>query len=335
MTDLPSDMAYVRADGAGEPEVLALARGPLPEPKQGEVLIKVAAAGVNRPDVMQRKGMYPPPPGAPETLGLEVAGTVVAVGDGAEGLKPGDQVCALISGGGYAEYAVAPASSCLPVPKGMALTDAAAVPETFFTVWSNVFERAGLKSGQSFLVHGGSSGIGSTAIQLAAARGATVYATAGGPEKVAFCETLGAKRAIDYRAEDFVEVLKAETGGKGVDVILDMVGGDYTARNVKSLAPDGVLVQIAFMQGPKVQIDLTPIMLKRLTLTGSTLRARPVAQKAAIAAALKREVWPLLETGAIRPVVHATFPLENAAAAHRLMEESSHMGKIVLTTGAA
>ncbi|MFD1703689.1 NAD(P)H-quinone oxidoreductase [Methylopila henanensis] len=334
MTSLPSDMAFVRADGAGAPDVLKPARGPLPEPKDSEVLIEVAAAGVNRPDVMQRKGMYPPPPGAPETLGLEVAGRVAALGAGVDALKVGDEVCALIAGGGYAEYAVAHASNCLPVPKGLSLVEAAALPETFMTVWSNVFERAGLKEGQSFLVHGGTSGIGVTAIQLARARGATVFATAGGPEKVAFCETLGAK-GIDYRAQDFVEIVKEATGGKGVNVILDMVGGDYTARNIRSLAPDGVLVQIAFMQGPKVQIDLTPIMLKRLTVTGSTLRARPTAQKAAIAEVLKREVWPLIEDGRIKPVVHATFPLERAAEAHALMEASSHMGKIMLTTGKA
>lgn len=335
MTQLPADMAYIRAEGAGEPDVLALARGPLPEPKEGEVLVEVAAAGVNRPDVMQRKGMYPAPPGAPETLGLEIAGRVVALGAGVENLKVGDAVCALIAGGGYAEYAVAHASNCLPVPKGLSMVEAASLPETFMTVWSNVFDRAGLKSGQSFLVHGGTSGIGVTAIQLAVARGATAYATAGGPEKAAFCEKLGAKRGIDYRNEDFQAVLKEETGGKGVNVILDMVGGDYTAKNLKSLAADGFLVQIAFMQGPKVSIDLTPIMLKRLNLTGSTLRARPVAQKAAIAEALVREVWPLIEAGKIKPVVHATFPLAQAAEAHRLMEASSHMGKIILTTDKA
>jgi putative PIG3 family NAD(P)H quinone oxidoreductase len=335
MTDLPTEMSFIRAEGDGGPDVLVAARGPLPKPGDGEVLIEVAAAGVNRPDVMQRKGMYPPPVGAPETLGLEVSGRVVALGGGVEDLKIGDEVCALLTGGGYAEYAVAPAAICLPVPKGLSLTEAAALPETFFTVWSNVFERGGLRSGQSFLVHGGTSGIGTTAIQLAVARGATVYATAGGPEKAKFCETLGAARGIDYRAEDFQAVLKEATGGKGVNVILDMIGGDYTNKNVKSLAPEGVLVQIAFMQGPKVQLDLTPIMLKRLTLTGSTLRARPVKFKAKLAEALKREVWPLIEEGKAKPIVHATFPLEKAADAHRLMEESTHMGKIVLTTAKA
>lgn len=335
MADLPADMTFIRADGAGGPEVLVAAKGPLPVPDEGEVLIEVAAAGVNRPDVMQRKGMYPPPPGASEILGLEVAGRIAALGEGVKGFVVGDEVCALLTGGGYAEYAVAPAAVCLPVPKGLTLVEAAAVPETFFTVWSNVFERAGLKEGQSFLVHGGTSGIGTTAIQLAAARGATVYATAGGPEKVAFCEKLGAKRGIDYRSEDFQAVLKEETGGKGVNVILDMVGGDYTAKNIKSLAPEGALVQIAFMKGPKVEIDLTPIMLKRLTVTGSTLRARPTATKAKLAEALTREVLPLIEAGKAKPIVHATFPLAQAADAHRLMEESTHMGKIVLTTEAA
>jgi len=333
MTDLPTEMTYVRADGEGGPEVLKAARGPVPTPGDGEVLIEVAAAGVNRPDVMQRKGMYPPPPGASPILGLEVAGKIVEVGKDVKGFVAGDEVCALLTGGGYAEYVVAPAETCLAFPKGLTAVEAAAVPETFFTVWANVFDRAGLKEGQSFLVHGGTSGIGSTAIQLAVARGATAYATAGGAEKVKFCEKLGAKRGIDYRAEDFQAVLKEETGGKGVNVILDMVGGEYTGKNIKSLAPEGVLVQIAFMQGPKVQIDLTPIMLKRLTVTGSTLRARPVAEKARLAEALQREVWPLIAAGKAKPVVHATFPLEKASEAHALMEESSHMGKIVLTTG--
>ena len=333
MTDLPTEMTFIRAEGDGGPDVLVPARGPLPAPGDGEVLIEVAAAGVNRPDVMQRQGMYPPPPGASVTLGLEVAGTIVAVGKDVKGYVVGDAVCALLTGGGYADYVVAPVETCLPVPKGLSMIEAAAVPETFFTVWTNVFERAGLREGQSFLVHGGTSGIGSTAIQLAVARGATVYATAGGPEKVKFCEKIGATRGIDYRTEDFQAVLKEATGGKGVDVILDMVGGEYTAKNIKSLAPDGTLVQIAFMKGPKVEIDLTPIMLKRLTITGSTLRARPIAQKAKIAEALTREVWPLIEAGKAKPIVHATFPLEKAADAHRVMEESSHMGKIVLTTG--
>ena len=332
MTDLPAEMTYIRAEGAGGPEVLVAARGPLPVPGEGEVLIEVAAAGVNRPDVMQRKGMYPPPPGAPETLGMEAAGRIVALGEGVKGFVVGDEVCALFSGGGYAEYVCAPAVSCLPMPKGLTMAEAAGLPETFMTVWTNVFDRAGLKAGQSFLVHGGTSGIGVTAIQLAVARGATVYATAGGPEKVAFCEKLGATRAIDYRTEDFQAVLKEETGGKGVNVILDMIGGEYTAKNIKSLAPEGVLVQIAFMQGPKVQIDLTPIMLKRLTVTGSTLRSRTNAQKGVIAEAVVREAWPLIEAGKVKPVVFTTFPLENAAEAHRLMEESGHMGKIILTT---
>lgn len=333
MTELPTEMSFIRATGDGGPEVLEIARGPLPQPGDGEVLIEVAAAGVNRPDVMQRKGMYPAPAGASPILGLEVAGRIAAVGKDVKGFVVGDQVCALLGGGGYADYAVAPAATCMAVPKGLTMVEAAALPETFMTVWSNVFERAGLREGQSFLVHGGTSGIGTTAIQLAVARGATAYATAGGPEKVAFCEKLGAKRGIDYRTEDFQAVLKEATEGKGVNVILDMVGGEYTGKNVKSLAPEGVLVQIAFMQGPKVQIDLTPIMLKRLTVTGSTLRARPTAVKAKIAEALQREVWPLIEAGKVKPIVHATFPLEKAADAHALMEESSHMGKIMLTTG--
>jgi putative PIG3 family NAD(P)H quinone oxidoreductase len=333
MAELPSEMTFIRAISDGGPEVLKPARGPLPKPAEGEVLIEVVAAGVNRPDVMQRKGMYPAPPGAPETLGMEASGRVVALGGGVTNLKLGDEVCALFSGGGYAEYVCAPAVLCLPAPDGVSLVDAAGLPETFFTVWTNVFERAGLSEGQSFLVHGGTSGIGTTAIQLAVARGATVYATAGGPEKVAFCEKLGAKRGIDYRSEDFRAVIKEETGGKGVNVILDMVGGEYTDKNLKSLAVEGVLVQIAFMQGPKVQIDLTPIMLKRLNLTGSTLRARTNLQKGMIAAALKKEVWPIIAAGKAKPIIHKTFPLEQAADAHRLMEESSHMGKILLTTG--
>lgn len=333
MTELPTEMTYIRATGDGGPEVLVPARGPLPTPGAGEVLIEVVAAGVNRPDVMQRKGMYPAPPGAPQTLGMEASGRVAALGEGVTTPKIGDEVCALFAGGGYAEYVTAPAATCLPVPKGVSLVDAAGLPETFFTVWTNVFERAGLKEGQSFLIHGGTSGIGTTAIQLAVARGATVYATAGGPEKVAFCEKLGATRGIDYRTEDFQAVLKEATGGKGVNVILDMIGGEYTNKNLKSLAPDGVLVQIAFMQGPKVQIDLTPIMLRRLNLTGSTLRARSTAQKGAIADALKTEVWPLIEAGKAKPIIYKTYPLAEAADAHRLMEESSHMGKILLTTG--
>ncbi|WP_114394557.1 NAD(P)H-quinone oxidoreductase [Oleisolibacter albus] len=328
---LPETMRAVEIRSPGGPEVLTPVRRPLPQPGAGELLIRVAAAGVNRPDVFQRQGTYPPPPGASDLPGLEVAGTVAALGAGVQGWAVGDPVCALLAGGGYAEYAAAPAPQCLPVPAGLSLEEAAALPETCFTVWTNVVERGGLRAGDSFLVHGGTSGIGSTAIQLAKARGATVFATAGGPEKVEACRRFGADHAIDYRAEDFVAVVKQATGGRGVDVILDMVGGDYVARNIEALAVEGRHVSIAFLQGAKVALNLMPVMLKRLTLTGSTLRARSVAQKGALAEALRREVWPLIEQGRLRPHIHARFPLEQAAAAHALMESSSHVGKIVLT----
>ncbi|MEZ5668601.1 MAG: NAD(P)H-quinone oxidoreductase [Alphaproteobacteria bacterium] len=315
----------------GGPEVLQPTRVPLPRPGAGEALIRVAAAGVNRPDVLQRKGGYPPPPGASELPGLEVAGTVVALGAGdCGGLAVGDAVCALVAGGGYADYCAAPAPQCLPVPAGLDMVAAAAVPETFFTVWTNVFQRGRLQPGETLLVHGGSSGIGTTAIQLGVALGATVVATAGSAEKCAACERLGA-RAVNYRAADFVEAVRALTGGDGVDVILDMVGGDYTARNIDLLRQDGRLVQIAFLQGSKVTIDLNPIMRRRLTLTGSTLRPRSVAEKGAIAAELHGKVWPLLAAGTVRPVIEATFPLAQAAEAHKLMESGAHIGKIVLT----
>ena len=330
--ELPDTMTVVEISEGGGPEVLVPATRPVPVPGAGEVLFEVAAAGVNRPDIMQRLGLYPPPPGASDIPGLEIAGTIVAVGDGAEGWSLGDTACALVIGGGYAEYCAAPAAQCLPVPKGLSLTEAAALPETHFTVWSNVFDRAGLKPGESLLVHGGSSGIGTTAIQLAKAFGARVIVTAGNDEKCAACTRLGADRAINYNAEDFVEAVKDETGGAGVDVILDMVGGDYVARNFKALAPDGRLVSIAFLAGSKVEINLLPVMLKRLTLTGSTLRPRDVAFKAAIAQRLREKVWPLIEGGRIKPVIHATFPLARAADAHRLMESSAHIGKIMLTT---
>ncbi len=330
--NLPDTMTAVEITEGGGPEVLVPATRPVPVPGAGEVLFEVAAAGVNRPDVMQRKGLYPPPPGASDIPGLEIAGTIVAVGDGAGGWSLGDAACALVIGGGYAEYCAAPAAQCLPVPKGLSLTEAAALPETHFTVWSNVFDRAGLKPGESLLVHGGSSGIGTTAIQLAKAFGARVIVTAGSDEKCAACTGLGADRAINYKTEDFVEAVKDETGGAGVDVVLDMVGGDYVARNFKALAPDGRLVSIAFLKGPKVEINLLPVMLKRLTLTGSTLRPRDIAFKAAIAQRLKEKVWPLIEEGRVKPVIHATFPLAQAADAHRLMESSAHIGKILLTT---
>jgi len=319
-------------EAPGGPEVMVLATGPVPRPATGEVLIRVAAAGINRPDILQRTGNYPPPPGASPILGLEVSGTVAALGAEVAGWHEGDAVCALVAGGGYAEYCVAPAPQCLPVPKGVALVDAAGLPETFFTVWTNVFDRGRLAAGESFLVHGGSSGIGTTAIQLARAFGAHVFATAGSPEKCAVCRDLGAERAIDYRQEDFVAVLKEATQGRGVDVILDMVGGPYVEKNLRSLAIEGRLVQIAFLQGSKVTLDLAHLMMRRQTITGSTLRPRPVAEKAAIARNLRDKVWPLIEAGKVRPVIDRTFPLAEAAAAHRLMESSAHIGKILLRT---
>ncbi len=332
--NLPAEMTAIEITEFGAPEVLVPGTRPLPQPAAGEVLIQVAAAGINRPDVLQRQGGYAPPPGASDIPGLEVAGSVVALGEGVTEVALGEQVTALVAGGGYAEYCTAPAPQCLPVPAGLSLAEAAAIPETFFTVWTNVFDRGGLVEGESFLVHGGSSGIGTTAIQLASAFGARVFATAGSAEKCQACVDLGAERAINYRDEDFVEVVKAATDGKGVDLILDMVGGDYIARDVAALAPDGRLVFIAFLGGPKVELNFMPVMLKRLTITGSTLRPRPIAFKGAIAARLKERVWPLLESGRLRPVMHQTFPLEQAAAAHALMESSAHIGKIVLTVGA-
>lgn len=324
------NMRCVEITAPGGPEVLRLATRPRPQPGPGEVLIKVAAAGVNRPDVMQRMGKYPPPPGAPDLPGLEIAGTVEVLGHGVSGLAQGQPVAALIAGGGYAEYAVAPAALCLPFPKGYNAIQAAALPETFCTVWHNVFQRGGLKKGESLLVHGGSSGIGTTAIQLAKTFGATVYATAGGAAKCQACADLGADRAIDYKSEDFVEVIAAATNGRGVDVILDMVGGEYINRNVKCLAPGGRHVSIAFLQGPKAEVNFLPVMTKRLILTGSTLRPRTVAEKAEIIADLKIKVWPLLEEGRLAPAIFATFPLHQAEDAHRLMESSTHIGKIVL-----
>ncbi len=328
---LPETMTAIEIREPGAPEVLVPATRPRPQPGPGEVLVQVAAAGVNRPDVLQRLGGYPPPPGASDIPGLEIAGPIVALGPGVEGWALGDDVTALVTGGGYAEYCAAPAVQCLPVPRGLSLAEAAAMPETFFTVWSNVFDRGGLAAGESFLVHGGSSGIGTTAIQLARAFGARVFATAGSAEKCRACEDLGAERAINYRDEDFVAVVKEATGGAGLDLILDMVGGDYVRRNIETLAPDGRLVYIAFLGGSKVEVNLLPVMLKRLTITGSTLRARPPAFKADIAMKLKEKVWPLVEKGEVKPVMAESFPLAEAAAAHRLMESSSHIGKIVLT----
>ena len=315
------------------PHFLIVAAGATGAVAPGEVLIEVAAAGINRPDLLQRTGKYPPPPGAPDTLGLDVAGRVVAAAPDVAWPKLGERVCALVAGGGYAQYAAAPALQCLPIPDGFGDVEAAAVPETYFTVWTNVFQRGHLQAGEYFLVHGGASGIGTTAIQLAAARGATVYATAGSDAKARACEALGAARGINYRTEDYVAVVKAETGGKGVDVVLDMVGGDYFARNLDCLAVEGRHVSIASLRGGKVELAIMTMMAKRLTITGSTLRPRSVAQKGAIAAAVRAEVWPLVETGKVRTLVHATFPLADAAGAHALMESSAHVGKIVLTVG--
>jgi putative PIG3 family NAD(P)H quinone oxidoreductase len=324
-------MVAIEIREPGPPDVLVPAERPRPSPASGEVLIKVAAAGVNRPDVMQRLGKYPPPPGASDIPGLEVAGIIEDVAGEVKEWRPGDRVCALVAGGGYAEYCVAPAPQCLPVPRGMDLTAAAAIPETFFTVWTNVFERGRLKPGELLLVHGGASGIGTTAIQLARAFGARVFATARSAEKCAACQRLGAERAINYRDTDFVAAVREATGGRGVDVVLDMVGGEYLARNIDLLVLDGRLVQIGTLGGPWAQINMVPVLQRRLTITGSTLRARSVAEKGAIARALSERVWPLLETGAVAPVVHAVFPLQAAAEAHRTMEADTHIGKLVLT----
>ncbi len=328
---LPDTMQAIEITEPGEAEVLVPGTRPVPQPAAGEVLVRVAAAGVNRPDVAQRKGVYPPPPGASDIPGLEIAGEVVALGDGVTEFALGDSVCALVAGGGYAEYCAAPVPQTLPVPEGMDLVAAAGLPETFFTVWSNIFDRARFAPGEAVLIHGGSSGIGTTAIQLCRAFGASaIFTTVGSAEKAAFCEELGATRAIDYRQQDFVEEIRALTDKAGVDVILDMIGGEYLNRNVSCMKPDGRLVQIALMGGAKGELNLGRVMMNRLTVTGSTLRARSVAFKGEIAAALREKVWPLLEAGDIAPVIHRTFPLAEAAAAHALMEESSHIGKIIL-----
>jgi NADPH2:quinone reductase len=324
-------MNVVEIAAPGGPEQLKPALRPMPRPAEGEVLIRVAAAGVNRPDVVQRQGRYPPPPGASDLPGMEVAGEIVELGPKTSGLSIGDKVTALLPGGGYAAYAVASAVLCLPVPEGMSMVEAAAIPETYLTVWTNLFERAGCKAGDTVLIHGGTSGIGTTAIQLAHAFGAKVFATAGSAEKVRVCEQLGAVRGIDYKTEDFVEVIKQHTDGKGVDIILDMVAGPYVARNIDSAALEGRIVVISLLGGTRAEINMTKIMMRRLTLTGSTLRSRTVAQKGAVAAAVLQNVWPLLRAGRARPVIHATFPLAEASEAHRLMESSSHIGKIVLT----
>ena len=324
-------MRCIEIRSPGGPEVLQPVDREDPVPGPGEVLIRVEAAGVNRPDVLQRRGRYPVPPDASDIPGLEVAGTVAALGDGVQSWRVGDRVCALVAGGGYATLCVAPAAQCLPVPAPLDFISAAAVPETFFTVWTNVFDRGRLQAEESALFHGGSSGIGTTAIQLAVARGARAFVTAGSDEKCRACEDLGAEHAINYRTDDFVEVVKRLTGGRGVDLVLDIVGGDYFARNIATLATGGRLVEIGMMGGGmSATIDLGDVLRRRLTITGSTLRPRSVEEKGAIAADLRREVWPLIEEGRVKPVVYRTFPLDEAAAAHQMMESSEHVGKIVL-----
>ena len=328
---LPAQMRFVDLPTFGGPEVMALATGPLPAVRPGEILVRVGAAGVNRPDVAQRSGNYPAPKDASPVLGLEIAGEVVALGDGVSEFRIGDNVCALANGGGYAEFCAVPAGQALPWPKGYDAVKAAALCETFFTVWANLFQMAGLTEGETVLIHGGTSGIGTTAIQLARAFGATVYATAGSKEKCQACERLGAVRGIDYRTEDFAEVVKAETGGKGVDVVLDMIGAAYFEKNLSVLAKDGCLSIIAFLGGNVAEkVNLSPIMVKRLTVTGSTMRPRTAEEKRAIRDDLSGQVWPLLEAGSVAPVIHAALPFADVVEAHRLMESSSHIGKIVL-----
>lgn len=327
---LPETMTVIEASGSGGPEVLVPGTRPLPSPGPGEVLIKVAAAGVNRPDVLQRQGLYPPPKGASDLLGLEVAGHIAATGPGAARFKEGDAVCALVNGGGYAEFAVAPEQATLPVPNSLPMIEAAALPETVFTVWNNVFERGGLRAGDWLLVHGGASGIGTTAIQIGTLFGAKVIVTVGSDEKMKACEALGAVRAINYRTEDFVEVVKEVTGGHGADVILDMVGGGYIERDLRCAALEGRIVQIAFLQGSKVEIDLMRLMMRRLTLTGSTLRAQSADAKSRMAVAIEQNVWPLIEAGKFKPVIDSTFGLKEAGAAHARIDDPAHIGKIVL-----
>lgn len=331
--DLPATMTYIRLTEYGPPDNLVPDEGPVPRPAPGQVLIKVAAAGVNRPDVLQRQGSYPPPPGASDVLGLEVAGTVVAAGDGCRRFAEGDSVCALVASDGYSEYVVAPEPQCLPVPAGFSMVQAAALPETYFTVWTNVFDRGRLTAGESILIHGGSSGIGTTAIQLARAFGATVLTTAGSEDKCAACRDLGAHHAINYRETAFEDAVAEITEGRGVDVILDMVGGSYVPRNLKALAVEGRLVQIAYLETSRISGDFLTLMTRRLTWTGSTLRPRSVEDKGRIAAALEEKVWPMLSAGTVRPVIFKTLPLVAAAEAHALMESSTHIGKIVLEVG--
>ena len=330
--DIPRTMRAIEIRAPGEPEVLVVGERAVPAVGAGDVLIRVAAAGVNRADVMQRRGNYPPPPGASDVLGLEVSGTVAAVGEVVSSWRVGDAVCALLAGGGYAEYCAVPAPLCLPVPAGIEVVDAAALPEVVLTVWTNVFERGGLAAGETLLVHGGSSGIGTMAIQLACAFGSRVFVTAGSAEKCAACETLGAERALNYREVDFVEAARAAAGDGGVDVILDMVGQDYLQRNLELLNLDGRLVIIALMSGAQAEINLATLMRRRLFVTGSTLRARTLEQKTAVVNAVRERVWPLFETGRLRPVIHQRFPLSQAADAHRLMEASTHIGKLLLVT---
>lgn len=333
MTDtptLPDTMTYIRLSEAGPAENLQPAEGPVPRPAPDQVLIKVAAAGVNRPDVLQRRGNYPPPAGASDVLGLEASGTVVAVGDEVTRFQVGDSVCALVASDGYSQYVVAPEPQCLPVPVGLSLLQAAALPENYFTVWSNIFDRGRLKEGESILIHGGSSGIGTTAIQLAKAFGAVVFTTAGSDEKCNACKELGADHAINYKTDTFEDVVLEITEGRGVDVILDMVGGSYVPRNLKALANDGRLVQIAYLESAEISANFQQLMTRRLTWTGSTLRPRSVADKGRIAKQLEASVWPLLSNGSVRPIIHSTFPLEQAAKAHALMESSHHIGKIML-----
>ena len=327
---LPEHIQVVEITAAGGPEVLVPATRPMPQPRADQVLVKVAAAGVNGPDIMQRRGLYPPPAGASDLPGLEIAGTVAARGSDVTEWAVGDRVCALTDGGGYAEYCVVLASHCMPIPKGLSLIEAAGIPESFFAVWSNVFMGVNLKAGETFLVHGGAGGIGTSAIQLAKAFGATVYATDSPAARCAACAELGADRVIDYNEEDFVEVMRNEA--KGANVILDIVGGDYIARNIRAAAPDGRIIQLAFNKGSNIEINLMPIMLKRLVYTGSTLRSRPDAFKTEIARQMREQVWPLIEAGAIKPLLSKTFPLAQAADAHRLMESATHIGKIILET---
>jgi NADPH:quinone reductase len=327
---LPKTMRQIRFNGAGGPEVIEVETAPLPVPGAGQVLVKVAAAGINRPDCLQRGGNYPPPPGATNVPGLEISGTIVAVGPGVEAKHIGEKICALVISGGYAEYAVADLPLCLPIPKSLSLLEAGGLPENYYTVYDNVFTRGRLAKGETILIHGGSSGIGSTAIQLAKQAGARVIATVGTDAKCDFCRSIGADHAINYRTQDFAAEVKALTEGKGVEIILDMVGGPYIQKNINSLALEGRLVQIAFLQPSRNEIDLMPLMLKRLTITGSTLRARSVPLKAAIAEKLRADIWPMLEAGTVKPIIHKVFPLDEAREAHALMESSAHVGKIML-----